>query len=392
MARKPREVAYTHDATRTHIPESGFVDYAKPPKQPTKTYNWDPRESPQLVWAGKAGLRRVEVDEEASLEVPVVNLHIHERISAEGILRAVRREDAQRSLFADPDLEFKDDIRYYEHQVGWSNRMVLGDSLLVMNSLLEREGMRGQVQCIYMDPPYGIKYASNFQPRIDQRDVKDGKDEDLTREVMQVQAFRDTWELGVHSYLTYLRDRLLLARELLKDEGSIFVQIGDENVHRVRCLMDEVFREENFAGQIGYVTTGGQSANLLGNVFDSVIWYARDITKTKYRQLYIEKELREGGGWAHSRAELEDGSRANLGVPEVRRLLGEGKKIRPYSQDGTASQGATGDGAQPLEYQGRKFRVPANSHWKTSIEGMYRLARANRLEASENSIRYVRFL
>lgn len=204
------------EATRKNIPESGMVDYV--PKESftgstvstksTKTdYCWDPRESPQLVWAGKAGLKKVEVEEQTSLEVPLVNLHIHERVSTEAILRSVQRKDAQRSLFADPELDFTKEIQFYKHDVDWSNRMILGDSLLVMNSLLEREGMRGAVQCIYMDPPYGIKYASNFQPRIDQRDVKDGKDEDLTREVMQVQAFRDTWELGVHSYLPCLSGR-----------------------------------------------------------------------------------------------------------------------------------------------------------------------------------------
>ncbi|MDL1929819.1 site-specific DNA-methyltransferase, partial [Fimbriimonadia bacterium ATM] len=193
--------AYTHDdAKRPNIPEVGLVEYVPSDPGRKKQYCWDPRESPQLIWAGKAGMKRVEVEEEASIEVPVLNLHIHERVSAEAIIRSAKRQDAQRSLFADPEMEFTKEVQFYQHEVGWSNRMILGDSLLVMNSLLEREGMRGQVQCIYMDPPYGIKYASNFQPRIDQRDVKDGKDEDLTREVMQVQAFRDTWELGVHSY------------------------------------------------------------------------------------------------------------------------------------------------------------------------------------------------
>lgn len=371
MARKPREAAYTHDATRTHIPESGFVDYAQAPKQPVKKHCWDPRESPQLVWAGKAGLRRIEVDEEASFEVPVVNLHIHERISAEGILRAVRREDAQRSLFADPELEFKDDIRYYEHQVGWSNRMILGDSLLVMNSLLEREGMKGQVQCIYMDPPYGIKYASNFQPRIDQRDVKDGKDEDLTREVMQVQAFRDTWELGVHSYLTYLRDRLLLARELLTDSGSIFVQIGDENVHRVRCLMDEVFGEENFVSQIAFKKTGASGAALIDNVADFLLWFCKDATCIKYRPLY---RAREPGTSLYEAYRLRDESGSLFQAAPL-----------------TSNRPAQGGDVREFQFNGRSYK-PGGGTFKTDRTGLSRLAAAGRLIETSGSLRYKRFM
>lgn len=374
MARKPREAAYTHDATRTHIPESGFVDYAKPPKQPTKSYCFDPHESPQLVWAGKAGLRRVEVDEEASLEVPVVNLHIHERISAEGILRAVRREDAQRSLFADPDLEFKDDIRYYEHQVGWSNRMVLGDSLLVMNSLLEREGMRGQVQCIYMDPPYGIKYASNFQPRIDQRDVKDGKDEDLTREVMQVQAFRDTWELGVHSYLTYLRDRLLLARELLKDEGSIFVQIGDENVHRVRCLMDEVFGEENFIGQISMTTKIPLKQLFIAGVNDYILWFAKSREQCKYRQVYGVREIEADP--EYTLVELPNGQNARVGHDQSDQLPPGSRRFRRVDFSATGYGESTDF---PFDFEGGSYRPSNGKSWKTNRDGMRRAAAANRV-------------
>ncbi|MEQ1824217.1 MAG: DNA methyltransferase, partial [Fimbriimonadaceae bacterium] len=281
MARKAKTThkeagAYVHDeATRKNNPEAGLIDVVAKaePKNKNTTHCWDPRESPQLVWAGKAGLKRVEVDEQASIEIPLVNLHIHERVSTEAIIRTAKRQDAQRTLFADTDLGGGKDLQFYQHDVDWANRMILGDSLLVMNSLVEREGMRGKVQCIYMDPPYGIKFGSNFQPKIDQRDVKDGKDEDLTREVMQVQAFRDTWELGVHSYLTYLRDRLLLAKELLSESGSIFVQIGDENVHRVRCLMDEVFGEENFCAEIVFAKTSGFQSKLLTGVADYLLWY-----------------------------------------------------------------------------------------------------------------------
>ncbi|HXH12571.1 MAG TPA: site-specific DNA-methyltransferase [Alphaproteobacteria bacterium] len=267
-------------------------------------------------------------------------LHIHERVSAQAILKVAAREGVQRSLFADPQLDYREAIQFYQHDVDWANRMILGDSLQVMASL----------------------------------------------------AYRDTWTLGVHSYLAYLRDRLILCRELLADTGSIFVQIGDENLHRVRCVMDAVFGGENSLGLIAFVTTGGQSAELLGNVFDYLLWDGRDAAQVKYHKIFVEKELREGGGWAHSRVEFEDGKRENLGVTEVRRLISEGKRVRPYSQDGLVSQGATASGSEPFVFQERSFHLPPNSHWKTTLAGMERLAQCNRIEASENSIRYVRFL
>ena len=270
--------------------------------------------------------------------------------------------------------------------------MILGDSLLVMTSLAEKEGLKGKVQTIYIDPPYGIKFGSNWQVSTRKRDVKDGKADDATRQPEQVKAFRDTWKLHIHSYLAYLRDRLVVASGLLTDTGSIFVQIGDENVHLVRSVMDEVFGPENFVCQIAFVTTGGQSAELLGNVFDFLVWYAKDKKSAKYRQLFQDKELREGGGWAHSRAELEDGTRESIGVPEVRKLLGEGRTIRPYSLDGIASQGTTTSSSGPFEFEGRAFGLPQNSHWKTNPEGMKRLVWGHRVEASENSLRFVRFL
>jgi len=201
-------------------------------------------QEPYLNWAGKA--------EHTSFEVPTVSLHVHERIDPRTIIDSVRKRgeeiSPQPSLFdvKDENPPLREAIQFYKHSHNWSNRLVAGDSLLVMNSLLEKEGLGGQVQMIYMDPPYGIKYGSNFQPFINKRDVKDGKDEDLTSEPEMLKAFRDTWELGIHSYLTYMRDRLLLARELLTESGSIFVQISDENVHHVRELMDEVFGKESF--------------------------------------------------------------------------------------------------------------------------------------------------
>ena len=248
MAPKKKAIEqYDHrDKTRANNPPAGLVTPATDPDAGVAAYAYDPHLDPQLVWSGKA--------EHTSFDVPTVSLHVHERIDPRTIIEAVRRRNGdgqpeQLPLFAAPgeNPPLREAVEFYRHAHGWSNRLIAGDSLLVMNSLLEKEGLAGQVQMIYIDPPYGIKYGSNFQPFVNKRDVKDGRDEDLTAEPEQIRAFRDTWELGIHSYLTYLRDRLLLARELLTDSGSVFVQISDENVHHVRELMDEVFGVGNFS-------------------------------------------------------------------------------------------------------------------------------------------------
>src|SRR6478735_2330724 len=264
---------YEHtDKKRINNPPAGLVTAETDPPLPThKTYDYiapvpsvkprqqldyDPHLDPQLVWAGKK--------EHSSFEVPTVSLHVHERIDPYTIIKAVRKKNgngvpAQPSLFERPEERrpLRDAIDFYKHAHGWSNRLIAGDSLLVMNSLLEKEGMAGQVQMVYIDPPYGIKYGSNFQPFVNKRDVKDGKDEDLTQEPEMIRAFRDTWELGIHSYLTYLRDRLLLTRDLLHESGSVFVQISDENLHVVRNLLDEVFGRENALPLIVFRKTTG---------------------------------------------------------------------------------------------------------------------------------------
>ncbi|WP_292729440.1 site-specific DNA-methyltransferase [Methanoculleus sp.] len=381
---------YDHKGTcRLNNPPAGLVSAETEPEYDTKTYSYDPHLDPQLQWAGKA--------EHTSFEVPTVSLHVHERIDSRTIIRAAKGSNGDRrqaSLFEfsieNPPL--REAVEFYRHKHNWSNRLVAGDSLLVMNSLLEKEGMAGKVQMIYIDPPYGIKYGSNFQPFVNRRDVKDRKDEDLTSEPEMLRAFRDTWELGIHSYLAYLRDRLLLARELLTESGSVFVQISDENVHHVREIMDEVFGSRNFVSIIYFATTGGFATTSLSRIGDYLIWYGKDRNLLKYHQLYAEKGLREGGGWSHSRSEFEDGRRENIGVDEVRRLLDEGRKIRPYSLDGLTSQGTSKESSEPFEFRGRIYNLPHNSHWKTSSEGMKQLIRAERIEASTNSIRYVRFI
>jgi adenine-specific DNA-methyltransferase len=256
------------------------------------------RHEPWLEWSGKR--------EKPWFEVEPVALHLHERVSTQAILRVLARQDVQRDLFADPQLDYAKAVQFYQIDVDWANRMILGDSLQVMASLARREDLAGKVQMIYLDPPYGIKFATNFQPQLGQRDVKD-REQDLTREPEMVQAYRDTWTLGIHSYLAYLRDRLTMARELLADSGSIFVQISDENLHRVRCLMDEVFGPANFVSVITVKKTGGMGEARIDNVSDYLLWYARDMEQIKYNPLYVSKDLQEGAGSRFARIELLEG-------------------------------------------------------------------------------------
>ena len=277
---------YEHsNKKRANNPPVGLVTpKSDPDTGERKTYEYDPHLDPQLQWAGKA--------EHTSFEVPTVSLHVHERIDPKTIIDTVTKEKtgpAQMSLFKTEQKPLREAIDFYKHKEGWSNRLIAGDSLLVMNSLLEKEGMAGKVQMVYFDPPYGIKYGSNFQPFVNKRDVKDGKDEDLSAEPEMIKAFRDTWELGIHSYLTYLRDRLLLAREMLHESGSVFVQISDENVHRVRMIMDEVFGPENFVRIIAYKTTSGLGQKYLDKCGDYIVWYSKDSTLTKYHEIFQEK-------------------------------------------------------------------------------------------------------
>jgi adenine-specific DNA-methyltransferase len=239
-------------------------------------------QEPWLEWAGK------RESEAAGFTVDPVALHMHERISAQAILKVAARQDVERSLFSDPEQEYREAVQFYRHDIDWTNRLILGDSLQVMASLARREDLAGKVQMIYMDPPYGIKHGSNFQPEVGRRDVKD-RESDLTRELEMVKAYRDTWHLGIHSYLSYLRDRLLVARELLADTGSVFLQISDENLHRVRLLLDEVFGANNFCSCFSFVKTAGQTSDLVASVTNYLLWYARDREHVKFRRLFRMK-------------------------------------------------------------------------------------------------------
>src|SRR5579864_2539950 len=263
----PTHKTYEYVAPVPSVPGVVPTSVGREPSPAKLQYDYDPHLDPQLVWAGKK--------EHTSFDVHTVSLHVHERIDPSTIIEAVRRRNGngnpeQPSLFErrEENPPLRDAVDFYRHPHGWSNRLIAGDSLLVMNSLLEKEGMAGQVQMVYIDPPYGIKYGSNFQPFVNKREVKDGRDEDLTQEPEMVRAFRDTWELGVHSYLTYLRDRLLMARDLMHDSGSCFVQISEENLHHVLELMDEVFGKTNFCGLIAFKKTTGLTTELVAQVCD----------------------------------------------------------------------------------------------------------------------------
>jgi adenine-specific DNA-methyltransferase len=371
---------YRHEeARRKNNPPAGAAPTYEAREHKVQRYAYDPHLDPQLVWAGKA--------EHTSFEVDVVSLHIHERVSTRAILEAARKpQPVQMSMFAAPELPLDKQIEFYRHDVNWANRLILGDSLLVMNSLLVKEGMAGKVQMIYVDPPYGIKYASNFQPRLDQRDVKD-KDEDLTREPEQIKAYRDTWKLGIHSYLTYLRDRLLLCRELLHESGSIFVQINDENLHLVRCLLDEVFGRENFVSIITFAKTSGFQSTALTRSVDYLVWYAKDAQALKYRALLVasEKPAEHGYRWLR----FPDGYMRALTAEEIRGERPIPQEAELYKPDNIKSQGATSS-QQDFEFRGKVYHPGPNSHWKTTVEGMWRLATADRIHEASSSIQYVR--
>ncbi len=382
-------------------------------------------QSPYLNWSGKA--------ERTSFDIDTVSLHVHERIDPASILSAVRKQMnsknpspasgeseargakpagvrvggegksgkqklpawQQPGLFDAPfeNVPLRDAIDFYRHERGWANRMIAGDSLLVMNSLLQKESMAGQVQMIYFDPPYGIKYGSNFQPFTNKRDVKDRKDEDLTQEPEMIKAFRDTWELGIHSYLTYLRDRLLLAKDLLSESGSVFVQISDENVHLVRNLMDEVFGTENFASLIPFAKTTSSSTNTkLSVVCDYLLWYCKDVDKLKYHQLYFEKKIDGVGGGAYRKVRNLSGYSRGLNDQESEDVNSVPNGWRVFRLDNLTSSRPAGDGdVTSFDFWGKSFK-PGKGTFKTDEKGLSRLNIAGRLEPAGNTLSYVRYL
>lgn len=399
--RKTIETFRHDEAKRRNIPtaehESVMHDADKTPIQ--VAYERRNRDlDPQLVWRGK------DEQDWSDLVVQAPPLYIQEKVHPKVLIDDLRRrtekteekEEIQHALFADLydsfngiDEAAKTD--FYKHDQNWSNRMILGDSLQVMASLAQREGLRGQVQCIYIDPPYGIKFNSNFQWSTTSRDVKDGNTHHITREPEQVKAFRDTWRDGIHSYLTYLRDRLTVARDLLNDKGSIFVQIGDENVHRVRDMLDEVFGEQNFVSLISVQTTTGFETNYIGNITDYVLWFAKDKSQGKSHPPYFKKRFELGEGNARWLM-LPDFTYRGVSASEKRgeSVIPDG--ALPYKPDNILSQGRARE-PQPFEFRGKTYDSwNKNSHWKASHPiGMDRLAKANRIHLAKNSVQYIRF-
>ena len=415
----PQVLSYRHGETRVNNPEVGMVHAGTDPDGAKTSWAYDPHldpvlnfdparagiermidealasgdaermraaltelkrlQQPYLTWTGKA--------EKTSFEVDTVSLHVHERVDPATILanaaKRLKGKDAgtqwrQPDLFAAPfeNLPLRQALDFYSHEKGWSNRLVTGDSLLVMNSLLTKESMGGKVQMIYIDPPYGIKYGSNFQPFTNKRDVKDRSDADLTQEPEMIKAFRDTWELGIHSYLTYLRDRLMLARELLTESGSVFVQIGDENLHLVRQLMDEVFGSKNFVTVIAYRTSGSLGSDVVSGIFDLIIWYAKDRSSTKINQLFVSREpetyqfeMLPGGYWKRT----ADGEEPQ----------------DPFTTENLVSSGYTESCIYKFDFEGRLFSAASSKSWKTTKSGVETLQKASRIIATGATARYL---
>lgn len=322
---------------------------------------------PWLEWAGK--------QETKSFSVDPVALHIHERVSAKAILKVAERQNVQRELFADPQQDYSKAVDFYQHDVDWANRLILGDSLTVMSSLAHREDLAGKVQMIYIDPPYGIKFASNFQPTVFQRDVKD-REQDLTREREQIKAYRDTWTLGVHSYLAYLRDRLIVAKELLTDSGSVFVQIGDENVHRVRCIMDEVFGNENFHAMINFRSMSPLGQKGIARIYDYILWYAKDVSQMKFRPMFSYRDLLDESEFSF--IDKGDGTYEKLQRYEIQILPSEELR-RVFKRSVLTSSGYTPSCTYDFKYEGKTFSPLSRKSWRTTLEGAKRLSMAKRL-------------
>ncbi|MCP9784177.1 site-specific DNA-methyltransferase [Cyanobium sp. WKJ7-Wakatipu] len=391
--------SFSHDdASRRNIPPAEYQTMVQNQEKTPLQVAYERRNpdlDPQLIWRGK------DLLDESPQVVNAPPLYIQEKIHPKVLIDDLKRrskqgegESAQIDLFSAfnglPSEEAK--TEFYQHDQNWSNRMILGDSLQVMASLAEREGLRGKVQCIYFDPPYGIKFNSNFQWSTTSRDVNDGKADHITREPEQVKAFRDTWRDGIHSYLTYLRDRLTVARDLLTDSGSIFVQIGDENVHRVRSVMDEVFGEDNFISLISVKKSSAQTSNLLTGSNDYLCWFAKNTTRVKYRQLFVDKGFDTDAGSEYRYALGEH--RERLQIPSEY-LAGE-KELpqgwRPYRPSPLTSQGFRTNTTVPFTFEGKEFHPGLGANWKTTLAGLKRLVACDRILARDKSLSYLRLI
>ena len=387
----PKHVeAIVHDHKCTNIPTADAQVFVTPQVEAPRELLWerDVTLDPQLVWKGK------DATDADDLSVTSVPIYIQEKIDPRVLIDNLRawagaNAPAQEATLFDSfdGLDELASVEFYKHDANWSNRMILGDSLEVMASLADRESLRGKVQCIYLDPPYGIKFGSNWQVSARNRNVKDGKLDDATRQVEQIKAFRDTWELGIHSYLNYLRDRLVVARDLLTESGSVFVQIGDENVHLVRSLLDEVFGAENFVSQITVQKTTGATSEFLPGAADHIVWYARDRNELKYREVWTSGTSRAGYTWLR----FPDGTSRGMTADERNGHTEVSEDARVYRPADLTSQSGGRTTQFEVEIDGQTFR-PGGGGWKTNRSGMDKLLLAGRIHRATNSIRYVRYV
>ncbi|HVS91210.1 MAG TPA: site-specific DNA-methyltransferase [Mucilaginibacter sp.] len=404
MAKEVDSIRHKGDK-RAHIPsleEAGYEDANEKVQHGKKTINLPKNpvihrgQDPELFWLNKYG----NDDREALLNVDIRSLYRHEHIAPETLIKNLYKitesSTSQLDLFGSINELFgnaldKDEIEkvseYYQHQDGWTNRLIQGDSLMVMTSLLEREGMAEQIQTIFFDPPYGIKYGGNWQVKLNNLDVKDGNDDALTSEPEQVKAFRDTWELGIHSYLSYLRDRLLLAKELLNDTGSCFVQIGDENVHLVRSVVEEVFGSENFIALIPFKKTSSTGEEYIDSINDYIIWYAKNRGHLKYRQLYEDSGF---DTYAFNCIEFKDGSWKRMSTDEKRTYQKDSGRL--FRTDNFTSQSGGESTSVTVVLNGETFKPSKNAYWKTNQKGIENLIKNNRLLGIGNTLTYKRYL
>ena len=392
---KKKIESLTHEkASRKNIPTAEYQSVMRTEEQSSVRVAYQRRNrdlDPQLVWRGK------DEQDWSDLVVPAPPLYIQEKLHPKVLIDDLRRRsevstkaaEAQIDLFANfnglPSEAAK--TEFYQHDAHWANRMILGDGLQVMASLAEREGLRGRVQCIYIDPPYGIKFNSNFQWSTTTRDVKDGNPDHITREPEQVKAFRDTWRDGIHSYLTYLRDRLTVARDLLTDSGSIFIQIGDENVHRVRALMDEVFGDENCVSQISFRTSSGRLGSGLDGVVDFLLWYGKDVSSYKYRP-FLTKRSSEQLERAFNYVQHEDGTHSTLSKDEMAAWLDGKVEYDVFQPSQTQSQSGGDSSRFVVTFEGKKYQPPAKGGWRSTLEGFERLGKAKRLYDRGTTVRF----
>ena len=385
---------YQHPDKRTNIPTqelSGLAEEAETHPE-TTLYPRDTSLDPQLVWKGK------DEQDASPLGIHAVPIYAQEHIQPEAIIQMLRKKTKADSgqaelLFEEfSGLELEERVEFYQHEQNWNNRLILGDSLLVMNSLSEKEALKSQVQTIYFDPPYGIKFGSNWQVSTRKPNVGDTKPADVTLQPEQIRAFRDTWELGIHSYLAYLRDRLTVAHELLTDSGSLFLQISDENVHLVRSLLDEVFGSDNFVTTITWARANMTSATGLASISDYLLWYAKDKEQMKYNQLWMEWDERTPDPLLrrYTQVELPDKTRRGMTRTEREKpwLLPEGS--RRFLELSVSSQTRSNTTSE-YEFEGQTYMPPGNRGWSTSQEGLNRMAKQRRLVGKKRALYYIRY-